>query len=182
MKKMRSLFYINCLALISIIVALVPEMTNWSGWGNIVISSCIVVILLGLADSNKRYTKAAIFRMIAVAISILLKFMDSSILSSVTSIILFCSLYQEYNAHSEVLADVDEKLSKRWKELFGIYLIGSIVVGVLSALIVISLGALFLQYAKAITVVVLVLSGGFDLIMRIIYLVYLKQMMNLARG
>jgi len=179
MKKIKSLFYINCFVLISIIAAWIPEITNWIGWGNIVISNCIAIILFGLAESNTRYTKAAIFRTIVVAISILSKFMDSSILSSVISIILFCSLYQEYKAHAEVLAGVDEKLSKRWKDLFSIYLIGSILAGVLSSLIVISLSSLFIQYATVIMIIVLVLSGGFDFIMRIIYLVYLKQMMSL---
>ncbi|MBR5316832.1 MAG: hypothetical protein IKU39_02955 [Lachnospiraceae bacterium] len=179
MKKIKSLFYLNCIALISIIAAWIPALTNWIGWGNIVISNCIAVILFGLADSNTRYQKAAIFRTIVVAISILSKFIDSSILSLATSIILFCSIYQEYNAHSEVLAGVDEKLSKRWKELFSIYLWGSVLTGILSSVIVISLGALFLQYATVIIGIVLFLSGGFDIIMRIIYLVYLKQVINL---
>ena len=178
-RKIKSLFYLNCIALISIIAAWIPALTNWIGWGNIALSLCIGVVLFGLADSNKRYTKAAVFRVIVVAISIISKFIDSSILSLATSIILFFSMYQEYNAHSEVLVSVNEKLSKRWKELFSIYLIGSILTGILSAAIIISLSALFLQYATAIIGIVLFLSGGFDIVMRIIYLVYLKQVINL---
>ena len=165
-KNIKGLFYLNCIALISIVSAWIPTLTNWIEWGNIVISICIGITLFGLADSNKRYSKAAVFRVIVVAISILSKFIDSGILSLVTSIILFCSMYQEYNGHSEVLAGVNEKLSKRWKELFSIYLWGSVLTGILSAAIVISLSALFLQYATVIIGLVLFLSGGFDIVMR----------------
>ena len=179
MKKIKSLFYLNGIALIAVIMAWIPAITSWIGWGNIVISICIAVILIGLADSNIRYQKAAIFRMIVVVISIFSKFMASSILSLATSLFLLCSMYQEYNAHSEVLAGIDEKLTKRWKELFVIYLVGSFLMGALSSVIVISFSPLFLQYATVIVGMVLFLAGGFDIVMRIIYLVYLKQMIKL---
>ena len=108
------------------------------------------------------YAKAAIFKAIVVGISILLKFMDSSILLLLTSIFLCCSMYQEYNAHAERLIDINEKLSKHWKNLFMIYLVAGASIGILNVLIVISLSAVFLQYAIVIMGVVLVLSGGFD--------------------
>lgn len=78
-----------------------------------------------------------------------------------------------------MLVNINEKLSKRWKELFSIYLVGSIVMAILSSALVVALSPIFLQYATVIVGMVVVLAGGFDLVMMIVYLLYLKQTMRL---
>ena len=179
LKQIRILFVVHCLGLACIIAAWIPILTNLSAWVSIFISIGITIVLFQLADSNKRYSKAAIFRTIVVVLSILSKFMDNNIFSIVTSVLLYCSYYHEYNGHSEMVANIDEKLSKRWKELFVIYLVGSIVMAILSSALVVALSPLFLQYATVIVGIVVVLAGGFDLVMMIVYLLYLKQILNL---
>lgn len=178
-KQIRILFCIHCLACACVIAAWIPVLTNLIAWVNIIISIGISIVLAQLAENNKRYAKAAIFRGIVVVLSILSKFSNNSIFSLITSILLLCSLYHEYNAHSEMLVNINEKLSKRWKELFSIYLVGSIVMAILSSAFVIALSPLFLQYATLIVGMVVVLAGGFDLVMMIVYLLYLKQTMRL---
>lgn len=178
-KQISVLFGIHCLACACIIAAWIPVLTNLIAWVNIIISIGITIVLFWLGDSNKRYSKAAVFRGIVVVISILSKASDNNIFSVVTSVLLLCSLYHEYNGHSEVIGNANEKLSKRWKELFSIYLVGSIVMSILSSALVIALSPLFLQYATVIVGMVIVLAGGFDLVMMIVYLLYLKQTMRL---
>ena len=178
-KQIRILFCIHCLACACVIAAWIPVLTNLIAWVNIIISIGISIVLAQLAENNKRYAKAAIFRGIVVVLSILSKFSNNSIFSLITSVLLLCSLYHEYNAHSEMLVNINEKLSKRWKELFSIYLVGSIVMAILSSAFVIALSPLFLQYATVIVGMVVVLAGGFDLVMMIVYLLYLKQTMRL---
>lgn len=50
---------------------------------------------------------------------------------------------------------------------------------ILSSALVVALSLIFLQYATVIVGMVVVLAGGFDLVMMIAYLLYLKQMMRL---
>lgn len=178
-KQIRALFCIHCLACVCIISAWIPVLTNLIAWVNILISIGISIVLFQLADSNKRYSKAAMFRVIVVVLSVLSKFNDSNIFSLATSVLLLCSLYHEYNGHSEMIVNINEKLSKRWKELFNIYLVGSVLVSILSSALVVALSPMFLQYATAIVGIVIVLAGGFDLAMMIVYLLYLKQTMRL---
>ena len=178
-KQIRILFCIHCFACACVIAAWIPVLTNLIAWVNIIISIGISIVLAQLAENNKRYAKAAIFRGIVVVLSILSKFSNNSIFSLITSILLLFSLYHEYNAHSEMLVNINEKLSKRWKELFSIYLVGSIVMAILSSAFVIALSPMFLQYATVIVGMVVVLAGGFDLVMMIVYLLYLKQTMRL---
>ena len=154
-------------------------MTNVIAWVNIIISIGITIVLFRLADSNKRYSKAAVFRVIVVVLSVLSKFNDNNIFSLATSVWLLCSLYHEYNGHSEMLENINEKLSKRWKELFSIYLAGSVVMSILSSALVLAFSPMFLQYPTVIVGIVIVLAGGFDLVMMIVYLRYLKQTMRL---
>jgi len=178
-KQIRVLFCIHCLACACIIAAWIPALTNLIAWVNIFISIGISIVLFLLAGSNKRYSKAAMFRVIVVVLSILSKFGDNNIFSLATSVLLLCSLYHEYNGHSEMLVNINEKLSKRWKELFNIYIFGSVLVSVLSSAMIIALSPMFLQYGMVIVGIVIALAGGFDLVMMIVYLLYLKQMMKL---
>lgn len=174
-RQIRTLFCIQCLACVCVIAAWIPVLSSLIAWVNILISIGISIVLTQLSASNKRYAKAAIFRGIVVVLSILSKFSNNSIFSLATSVLLLCSLYHEYHAHAEMLVNIDDKLSKRWKDLFSIYLLGSILVTILSSALVVALSPIFLQYATVVVGIVVVLAGGFDLVMMIVYLLYLKQ-------
>ena len=91
------------------------------------------------------------------------------------SIFLILSLYQECNAHAEILSEINGALSKRWKDYFGIYLWVTIGVNMILSAFIIALSGLFLQYAVLTLVVTLIAGIGYAVVLDIMYLFIIKS-------
>ena len=97
------------------------------------------------------------------------------LLSVVVSICSLVALYQEFCGHAEMMTGIDEKLSKNWHSLFNWNIFGSILVGVFGAItVVFSVVALVLD-ANLIAGLVIALVLGFEVILQIFYLCFLKR-------
>jgi len=74
--------------------------------------------LFKLSVVNARYRKATIFYGISVGGGILSSLLNMNMFILVLSIFSIVASYQELNAHSEITASKDAKLSARWHSLF----------------------------------------------------------------
>ena len=92
--------------------------------------------------------------------------------------VVICSLvgtYQEYTAHSDMLDGIDNILARKWHSLFNWEVFGGIFLGVLISPIVVLLTVFLVLDANILTAIILVAVTGFDLILDIVYLKYLKR-------
>lgn len=175
-KWMKNLFNVQIVVLVCSVLSSIPLIGGVFGWIGIILLVISAYVLYKMAPVNDRYRKASIFKGIAIGISIIAKFGNVMLMSSLASSI--CTLighYQEYSAHSEMLDGIDAKLAKNWHSLFNWQIFGGIVLGVLGAPIAVLLGVLLLVDANILTTVVLILVTCFDTVMGIIYLMYLKR-------
>lgn len=171
----KNLYYLQCAALIGMLVASLPFVGSWFGWVNTAISVGILFAMYKLSPVNARYRKAAIFLGISVVCAILVKGEILAILTFVASICSLVAIYQEYNGHSEMVAGIDEKLSSNWHSLFNWNFWGGIVVAIFGSVVVVIAGVALILDASLLAGVVLILTLGFDTIIRIVYLRFLKR-------
>lgn len=100
-------------------------------WISRVITIAFVVSLFNLSAVHERYRKAALFCGIHVGGDILSALLDKNVFGLVLSVCSIIAFYQEVNAHSEITAPKNAKLSKKWHSLFYYQLI----FGVLTSLV-----------------------------------------------
>lgn len=175
LKWIKNLFYIHCVALVGYMIGLLPFIGSWFGWVNSIVAMGTVFCLYKLMPVNERYRKAAIFSGIAVVLSLITNATDLGLFSIVISVCNLVGLYQEFCGHSEMLTGIDDKLSRKWHTLFNWNVFGSIILGIIGAPVIVMLGVLLVLDANILTALTLVLIGGFEVIIRIVYLTYLKR-------
>lgn len=175
-KWLRFLMYVSIVSLVNSLIgqlSIVPSaVTTWISRGAAV---AVVVCMFQLSPANARYRKTAILRIVSLILTIISAFVSVSavLVSSVVSII---GDYQEYNAHSELVAQKDAKLSGRWSSLFLWSLFSGVLVWLVS--LIVSLIATFLRTdAAAITSIVTSLVIASIYAIDIAYILYLKKML-----
>lgn len=176
-KWLRILMYIAIASLVNSVLNFIPfipaAVTTWISRGIMV---AVVVCMFQLAPASKRYKKAGIMRAIMLVCTLITSFVyASSILSLAASILSIIAVYQEYNAHSELIADKDSKLSGKWHSLFMWGLIAGILVGFGSTVTVLILTMLQSDVVRLTAIIVGILSIP-QMILEIVYMLYLKKM------
>ena len=139
----------------------------------------VVVCMFQLAPANARYKKAGIMRAVMLVCTLITAFVyASSILNLAASILSIIAIYQEYNAHSEMIAERDFKLASKWHSLFMWSILAGVLVGfgsVATVLIVTMSG----MDAVKITALVVGLLGIPQMILDVMYITYLKKMIDI---
>lgn len=179
-KWFRVLMYIAIVSLVNSVVSVLPfvpaAVTSWISRGIIV---GVVVCMFLLAPANARYKKAGIMRAAMLACTLITVFVyASSILNLAASILSIIAVYQEYNAHAELIADKDSKLSGKWHSLFTWGLIAGILVGFGSTVTVLILTLMESDVVHLTAIIVGVLSIP-QMILDLIYMLYLKKMVSI---
>lgn len=179
-KWFRVLMYIAIVSLVNSVVSVLPfvpaAVTSWISRGIIV---GVVVCMFQLAPANARYKKAGIMRAAMLACTLITAFVyASSIQNLAASILSIIAVYQEYNAHSELIADKDSKLSGKWHSLFTWGLIAGILVGFGSTVTVLILTLMESDVVHLTAIIVGVLSIP-QMILDLIYMLYLKKMVSI---
>lgn len=174
------LMYVAIVSLINSIVSILPfvpaAVTTWISRGIMV---AVVVCMFQLAPANERYKKAGIMRAIMLACTLITAFVyASAILNLAASILSIIAVYQEYNAHSELIADKDSKLSGKWHSLFTWGLIAGILVGFGSTITVLILTMLQSDVVRLTAIIVGILSIP-QMILDLVYMLYLKKMVSI---
>ena len=176
-KWLRVLMYIAMASLVNSVVNLLPfvpaSITTWISRGIMV---AMVVCMFQLAPVNARYRKAGFLRAVMLGCTLITAFLDqSSILTFAASIISIIAVYQEYSAHSELVAEQDAKLSGKWHSLFNWSILSGVLVGTGSVVAVLIVAALDMDAGMASAIIVGVLSIP-QYVIDIMYLRYLKKM------
>ena len=176
-KWLRILIYVAIVSLVNAIVNLLPfvpaSVTTWISRG---IMIAVVVCMFQLAQINERYKKAGIMRAVMLVCTLITAFVyASSILNLAASILSIIAVYQEYNAHSELIADKDSKLSGKWHSLFTWGFIVGILVGFGSTVTVLILTLLESDVVRLTAIIVGILSIP-QMILDLVYMLYLKKM------
>ena len=175
-KWLRVLMYIAIVSIVNSVISILPiipaSVTTWISRGIMV---AMVVCMFRLAPVNERYKKAGILRAVWLGCMIASLVFLPSILVLAASILSIIAVYQEYSAHSEVVADKDAKLSRNWHSLFNWSIVTGLLVGfgsVVTALIASFAGVEITR----ITAIVTGILGIPQLVIEIVYLLYLKKM------
>ena len=176
-KWLRVLMYIAVVSLINAAANFVPfipaALTTWISRG---VTIAMVICMFQLAPVNARYRKAGILRAVMLICTLITAFVHaSSILTFTASILSIVAVYQEYNAHSELVSDQDAKLAGKWHSLFNWSILAGVLVGfgsVLGALIV----AAFEMDVVRVTALVIGLLGIPLMILDFVYILYIRKM------
>jgi len=176
MKWIQILFYVQCVAFVLTLIAMLPFVGSWFSWLIRITTIATIFVLYKLSPLNTRYLKASIFMGAALVSTIFLK--GLGVLAIVGMICSLVALYQEYMGHSELLKDADAKLSKNWNSLFNWELWGGFLIGGITVPIVVAIvlaGPANIELATGVTQV---FADGFSIILNIVYLVLLKRMLT----
>lgn len=173
-KWMRLFFVFQLVGLLCVVLGEIKPLSNISSWLSLPGALGIAAAAFGLSKVNPRYRKAAIFLFIYVGGVALIKLLSWSYLALAMPIISLIGAYQLYNAHSEITAQLDSKLSRHWHNLFLV----EIIAGVLSGLFTTSgttIAVLANVDADVITTYVLIFTALIGGVVELIELIYLKR-------
>jgi len=182
-KWLHVLMYIAIASLINSIINFLPfvpaAVTTWISRGILVV---MVVCMYKLSTINERYRKAWIMRASMLVCTLITAILFvSSFLTLAASILSIIAVYQEYNAHSELIADKDSKLSRKWHSLFTWSLIAGILVGFGSTVTVLILTMLETDVVRLTAIIVGILSVP-QMILDLVYMLYIKKMISILEN
>lgn len=175
LKWIKNLYYIHCAILAGIIVGALPFIGKGVSWINTILSIGAIYCLYQLMPISERYHKAVLYMGISIVLGLLTKIVDVGLFSFAGSICSLVGLYQEFKGHSELLLMIDGRLSKKWQTLFNWNIFGSIVVVLLGTPVLVAAAIAFLLDEMVISVLTIILVLGYEVILKIFYLRYLKR-------
>ena len=176
MKWMQNLFYIQCVALTLTLIAYLPFIGSWFSWVIRLTTIATIFVLCKLSPLNTRYLKAAIFSGASLITAILLKGLGAlAIVGAICSLI---AVYQEFKGHSELIEEMDAKLSRNWNSLFNWELWGGFLIGGITAPIVVAIGLAGNSNAELATAIVTIAIAGVTLTLDVVYLMLMKRMLK----
>lgn len=183
-KYLRVLLYTQIAYMVITCINAVTHWDNITAWVNKGITVIGIWCLFQLPKVNPRYRTAAITRAGALICGLLTLPVNtsglglSSILMLAGSTCTWITDYQEYHGHSEIAAQWDEKLAKKWRDLFVwevVVALGTSIVSLFGTIILASTGML----TDTITTVVILLTTVLGLVLEGLYLLYMKQTLTL---
>lgn len=171
----KNLFYVHCVLLVVYLISLIPFIGDWFNWINTIVSIGAVFCLYKLMPVSERYRKAAIFSGISVGLTLVSNIFEAGLIVGLAIMICnFIGLYQEFYGHADMLLTIDSRLSGKWHTLFNWNLFGGIIIAMLGAP-VITVAALLLPTEGLIAALAALLVSGFEIVLRIVYLDYIKR-------
>ncbi len=176
MKWIQNLFYVQCVAFVLTLIAMLPFVGSWFSWLIRLTTIATIFVLYKLSPLNTRYLKASIFMGATILTTIFLK--GLGVLAIVGMICVIIATYQEYMGHSEMMKEADAKLSNNWNSLFNWELWGGFLIGGITVPIVVAIVLAGPANVELATGVTQVFADGFSIILNIVYLVLLKRMLT----
>ena len=177
-KWLRALVYIAIVSIVNSAISILPiipaSVTTWISRGIMV---AMAVCMFRMAPVNERYKKAGILRTVWLGCMLASLVFLPSILILAASILSIIAVYQEYTAHSEVVADKDAKLSRNWHSLFNWSIVTGLLVGFGSMVTALIASFAGIEITRITAIVTGILSIP-QLVIEIVYLLYLKKMLS----
>ncbi len=176
LKWTKNLLYLECAILVLLVLEEIPIIGSVFDWINTIAVVATIYALYKLGAVSERYKKAAVFRGISLIISFLIGLIPLlAMLAIVGAVCSLIGLYQEFCGHAEMLNGINETLSRKWHSLFNWNIFGGIVLGILATPLMVVFGVLLHVDTSVLTAATLVLITGFDVILKVFYLLYLKR-------
>ncbi len=181
-KWLKILAYISLASILNSLISLIPivpaAVTTWVSRG---ITVAAIFSLFQLAPVNNRYQKAGRFRAIMLGCSLVAAYLfTSSILTLAASVFSIIAVYQEYSAHSELIADKDNKLSGKWHSLFNWGIVAAVLVS-FGSIIAVLIVTMLQMDAVTITAGIVGILSVPQLVIDVVYILYLKRMVDLMQ-
>ena len=186
-KYLRILFYTQIASIAITCINAVTYLDNITVWVNRAITLIVIWCLFQIRAVNPRYRTAAITKALVFLSGLLTLPVNTSGLGLSSILMLagsFCSwitAYQEYHGHGELVAELDGKLAKKWKDLFlweVVVALGTSVISVFGTVILMAADML----TDTITTVVIILSTVLGLVLEGLYLLYMKRTLALIEA
>lgn len=175
------LMYCALASLINSVISYFPfipaSLTTWISRGIMV---AMTVCMLQLAHVNERYKKAGILRAVMLGCALFTAFVfGSTLLTLAASIVSIIAVYQEYHAHSELVADKDAKLSGRWRSLFTWSILASVLLSFGATVLAVILVLADMQGGTSrISAITIALLSIPQCVIDIVYITYIKKMIE----
>lgn len=180
-KCIQILFVFQIVELFTEVLSVISLISGFTVWISRITSVLTIGVFFKMGSANKRYCKASLFYGISVGGAILLSLLGKSMFTIVLSICSIIACYHELNAHSEITASMNAKLSKRWHSLFYLELTIGLLAGLLSAIpiIIATVAGADPNTITSITKICATIASVFLNLLRVIYL---KQTLSLYRN
>ena len=173
-KWLRYLFYVH-------IAGIIVSLTTWLFEGNLAVwlgravTLGVVICMYQLSPLNDRYKKSFIFRGVMLILTLITFLLYSSVfLTLAASVLSLLATYQEYKAHSELVAAKDAGLSRNWSSLFIWEILVSVATTALTmtATLILVLGEIG---TSAVVATITAIMKLVSLVLGVLYLVYLHR-------
>lgn len=179
---LRILLYLHIAGILNVVLLLIPGSDTVVPVISAVLALGFGYCLLRLAPAEKGYRQAGILQLAALVCSLgqWLNFVPQA-LSLASSLCTVIACYYEFYAHSAVVTGLDQKLGKKWKDLFVYQIVVSVLamVGMTMAMVVVAALEAELSAVGIITALVL---AGLTIGLDIIYLIYMKRTISLLQS
>lgn len=180
LKWLKVLFVCEIVRVVMSVISFIPVLEGLDSLITSAISIVVIVAMFKLAVVNERYRKAGIFHCISIGGSVVLVLLHMEILSLAFVVLALIAVYHEFNAHSELTEPLDEKLSDRWHDLFGLRLAGGFVAGLFSMIpmmvaSMLGMGEEMMDFLMSLIVMLV------SMILKLLYVIYMKQTLKLFR-
>ena len=176
-KWLRYLLYVGIAALVNSLLG-VMGLGGLSRWLGYAVSAAALYLMFRLAGSNGRYLRAVLF----AGAALLLNILGIQQLALATSICGIVGQYQEYLAHSELIAGRDSKLAAKWSSLFWLQFAVELITVLLLGLAVGILVAAANMEVAVVTSLITMIIAVITLILKVLYLSYLKRTIALLEN
>lgn len=136
-RLVKCLGYLIVIRFASVALSLVSMLPVVGGYAELISglpSAALAVVLWLLGSEHNRYRKAAMLYGVSLAIGCVVYLIGrinaagelgwqlndaATYVTFGASVCSFLAMYQEYNAHGEVIEPVDKNVSRKWEQLFG---------------------------------------------------------------
>ena len=176
------LMYCALASLIKSVISYLPfipaSLTTWISRG---IMLTMTVCMLQLAPVNERYKNAGIMRAVMLGCALFTAFVfGSTLLTLAASIVSIIAVYQEYHGHSELIAEMDAKLSGRWSSLFTWSILAAVLLSFGASVVAVILVLADMEGgASRISAIAIGLLSIPQCIIDLVYISYIKKMVAL---
>lgn len=196
---LRILFYLSFACFALSLLDFLPIDNGLIDWPKRVLTACMIYCLFQMSNVLPRYRKAAIFRavqLVCILLGALISFIwihwaglvHSTTMgflrqsaSFVVLIVSYIATYQIYNSHGDLVADFDPALAQKWRQLFPITIVASILTS-LGSLIVAMLqvtqnvgGAVMISSVQTIIMIP-------HVVIELVSLIYLRRTLKIFEG
>ena len=179
-KWLRNLFLIHVESLAVSLVTMVWLNNPFLPWLSFALTGGTAFCLYRLSPDLPRYRKAALFTALALGFSLLSRLALGTLTTLAASVLAIIGAYQELHAHGEALEEKDPQLSRKWRSLFLWQLLIGVLGGFTSVVATVIMVLVNMDQAL-ITQLVIAAIGLIGLIPAILYLVYLRRMIQICQ-